>query len=282
VTTSRHFRSAKHHRLPLGDAKRFETDPDYLDFLNLIRDVTPSQECVEQVLGACCMSEKDAFKEIRPEDTLICTMKADVKMWNDKLLNKFYGDGQIPELRREMVVLKPHGQPPPHDSATPAERDAIMAFYEPHQSEAVNTSKVCLGARVMFLQNVSVARGASNGATGVVRGWRGGDTITGLDVEVDGNPGAPLVRVNRSMVVISRIGNFLCKKTVFPLSLGYAVTAHKCQGATFDTPTYIYAKDVFMVGLMYVMLSRVVDRKFLKIIGSVTASDILPVPDLLD
>ena len=57
-------------------------------------------------------------------------------------------------------------------------------------------------------------------------------------------------------------------KCTFPCALGYAMTGHKSQGATFDMDTIVDMREAFTPGLLYVMLSRVTQRSKLRIVGT--------------
>ncbi len=56
--------------------------------------------------------------------------------------------------------------------------------------------------------------------------------------------------------------------------LGYAITRHKSQGATISSKVMIHIHEYFAQGLVYVMLSRVISRIFLKIVNNLQPSDI--------
>ena len=66
-------------------------------------------------------------------------------------------------------------------------------------------------------------------------------------------------------------------KNTFPLMLSYAITAHKAQGATMSGPTVVHPGRVFCPGQMYVMLSRITDRRNLRIVGHLTPDQFIPV-----
>lgn len=104
-----------------------------------------------------------------------------------------------------------------------------------------------IGAQVMLLKNVSVAKGLVNGARGVVAAF-------------DGN--TPRVRF--------KCGEYLCKlerwsiktanghvisRTQVPLKLAWAFSIHKAQGLTLDCVEMSLSR-VFEAGQAYVALSR--------------------------
>ena len=66
-------------------------------------------------------------------------------------------------------------------------------------------------------------------------------------------------------------------KSTFPLTLAYAMTGHKCQGATFKTRTIVHMLSAFTPGLLYVMLSRVSKRTLLSVVGELTPDLFVPV-----
>ena len=65
-------------------------------------------------------------------------------------------------------------------------------------------------------------------------------------------------------------------KKTFPFILAYAMTAHRCQGATFASHVIVHVRDAFCPGLLYVMLSRVTNRRFLSIVTPLTPADFTP------
>jgi hypothetical protein len=58
--------------------------------------------------------------------------------------------------------------------------------------------------------------------------------------------------------------------------LAYAIIGHKSQGATISSKVIINIKEAFALGLTYVMLLRVTNIYFLKIIGNLTPNDFIP------
>ena len=67
-------------------------------------------------------------------------------------------------------------------------------------------------------------------------------------------------------------------KRTFPLTPAYALTGHRCQGATLTGPVIVHVTELFTPGILYVILSRVTDRVNLKIVGHLLVSMFVPVP----
>lgn len=50
----------------------------------------------------------------------------------------------------------------------------------------------------------------------------------------------------------------------------------QAQGCTLTTPTIVFMREAFTPALLYVMLSRVTQRKHLRIVGHLTSSKFIP------
>jgi ATP-dependent DNA helicase PIF1 len=145
---------------------------------------------------------------------------------------------------------------------------------------------VALGARVMLTSNVNVEKGLTNGAIGVVRALRydthpdtGEQYLRTIRVEFTAHAGQSVsINVTRSVVQETYRDGVSFQKSTFPLQLAYAFTGHKAQGSTMRGTTIINMRDCFTLGLAYVMLSRVGDRRQLRIIGGLTPEQCLPMP----
>ena len=157
---------------------------------------------------------------------------------------------------------------------------AIQATHDGPQAHNASTSeagnleaelRLCLGARVMLLENLWTERGLVNGAMGTVRDivWTCGsdwlsepplavlvafDNYDGPAIEHAGTE--KIVPVFRSRREFFRGGTTLARKQ-FPLTVSYAVTIHKAQGMTVDRAVLNLAEPDFALGLSYVALSRV-------------------------
>lgn len=141
---------------------------------------------------------------------------------------------------------------------------------------------VAEGCRVMLTSNRDIARGAVNGATGVVHKIERGapSPCTHYEGQPSNIVTAVHVRLDHSNDIM-RFSRTKCEfdykhhgkkyvKSSFPLALAYAITGHKAQGATLTGTTVIHVTDVFCPGLMYVMLSRVQTRAQLRLLQPLT------------
>lgn len=129
-----------------------------------------------------------------------------------------------------------------------------------------------IGARVMLTENIWIDKGLVNGSIGTIYdfAWRtGADTTTQppsvVLIKFDQYVGPPcfddpelagVVPIFRSKRDFLR-GNTNCTRTQFPLTIAYAITVHKSQGATLDRAVLDISDRDFTAGLTYVAISRV-------------------------
>ena len=126
---------------------------------------------------------------------------------------------------------------------------------------------VTVGALVMFIENVSLAKGAVYGATATVKGINVdiAQKVTSIAVEVKNTSKHMLLKRTTFQHMYTFGKNFY--KSGFPVLLAYTMIGHKSQGATISTNVVVDIRNVFAPGLTYVMLSRVTNQKNLKIKG---------------
>ena len=134
---------------------------------------------------------------------------------------------------------------------------------------------LCLGARVMLLENIWTERGLVNGSMGTVHNivwapetvneWRKTPPlavfVTFDDYDLDGphltsNDGKAFVPIFRSKREFYR-GATALSRTQFPLMEAFAVTIHKAQGMTVDRAVLDISQPDFALGMSYVAVSRV-------------------------
>ncbi|EAQ90501.1 hypothetical protein CHGG_02436 [Chaetomium globosum CBS 148.51] len=129
-----------------------------------------------------------------------------------------------------------------------------------------------IGARVMLTENICIDKGLVNGCIGTIYdfAWRTGADISTQPpfvvlIKFDQYVGPPcfddpelagVVPIFRSKRDFLR-GNTNCTRTQFPLTIAYAITVHKSQGATLDRAVLDISDRDFTAGLTYVAISRV-------------------------
>lgn len=90
----------------------------------------------------------------------------------------------------------------------------------------------------------------------------------------EGGHSVPVTRTSTDSIY--RDSHQFTKKT-FPISLAYAMTAHKAQGATLTGRVVLHVRNAFEPGIVYVMLSRATTRDNVFILGGLNPRDVAPV-----
>jgi hypothetical protein len=145
-------------------------------------------------------------------------------------------------------------------------------------------TKVAKGCRVVYTTTVCKTTGATNSAVGTVEDVVLGPVPAGADpnqpcvhaLKVRLDISGKLVTVTRSVQHTTRQQDNNYSKATFPLLLGYAITAHRAQGATLTGRTIVHVRKAFAPGMVYVMLSRVTTRDNLFITGHLRQEDFVP------
>lgn len=143
--------------------------------------------------------------------------------------------------------------------------DSIYFGTEKHVEILMKTAPVPmklvlkLGCRVMFLQNDPQKRWV-NGTRGIV-------TDIELDKIIVKKDNGREVQVDKvSFALQDAEGNIMASVIQFPLTLAYATTIHKSQGATLDD-LWCDLSSLWEPGHAYVALSRLRDGEGLHLIG---------------
>ncbi|KAL0038502.1 hypothetical protein WJX77_008703 [Trebouxia sp. C0004] len=237
------------------------SDPVFASLLNVMRLHQPSQQLLDDVLGQCIVSEQDVPPLLtRADVTVLCALKAQVAKYNmDMLHARFHAPAVLP------VPIHGSGGSMPELCEWFNDEDFHCLPY------------VAIGARVMVLENIDVAKGVANGSL---------TSVVDLKYDASGQLNKVIVEINETVEVrcITRTlwssryhqGKRYSKST-FPLMLAYALTVHKSQGATLDF-AIVDLSDCFCPGLLYVAISRVRHRGCLRLMHRPTLEHAYPVP----
>ena len=116
---------------------------------------------------------------------------------------------------------------------------------------------VCVGARVMLLQNLDLAAGLINGSRGTITSVR--PEIPAIEIRFDCLPAdhPPVLLTRRRSVEYSLTSGKTMFMFQFPLKLCWAVTAYKAQGQSLARVAIDISEPAFAHGSLYVALSRV-------------------------
>jgi ATP-dependent exoDNAse (exonuclease V) alpha subunit len=257
ITSAPCWATAKHHTLRMS--VRHATDPTYLQFLNIIRERVPTELEIETTLGECFITEEHLQNHIHKDTTILCSHREDVMKYNEIVFKKKINISQTISVKLDTKVL-------PDDNMQ----------YWLDDARFIQLHIVAIGALVMFTENVSISKGAVNGATAIVTSINldTNQNVTNIIVQIT-NTGKQMIVKRSTFEHVYTFGKKFYKSG-FPIVLAYAMTGHKSQGATISTNVVVDIRNAFAPGLTYVMLSRVTNRTNLKIKGRLIPSDFIP------
>ena len=119
------------------------------------------------------------------------------------------------------------------------------------------------GALVMLTYNIKVEDGICNGSQGIITGFTKGESGIGGGDGGGGGNGDPIVRFSNGIELPIEYQYIQSDEYPsiavgqIPLTLAWAMTIHKIQGATLDSADMDLGNSVFEYGQVYVALSRV-------------------------
>ncbi len=181
------------------------------------------------------------WKELEIKPTLLFSRRAMVDKINAMNLAALGGETITWKAK---TVLTSSGSMPP-------EYEAIIASYDkdaPYNEVLELRNK----AQVMLITNIDIDSGLVNGSRGVIIGF-----------DTKGAEPLPIVQFkNGRREIIERNSWEIddlkgVSRSQIPLRLAYAITIHKCQGATLDCALIDIGRSTFEYGQAYVALSRV-------------------------
>lgn len=129
----------------------------------------------------------------------------------------------------------------------------------------VKTLKLKVGCRIIYLKNQfqltsqigEIANRIVNGSTGTIEEIDRERYI--LKIKFD-HLEEPVEILRDTENIVDDRNKILVSRTQFALTLGYAITIHKCQGMTLESvSSSLSAGEIFASGQAYVLLSRLVD-----------------------
>lgn len=222
-----------------------QKDPVFKQLLEELRlgIVTPNTRLILNNRLVSDMSEGDVHfadtsEKVKP--TLLFPHKADVERINTGELAKLISEGK-PNRRfisSDSVFSK--------QTRTQREVSKIESEHLNKSCSAPHMLELCVGAQVMLISNLDFERELVNGSRGVV-----------LSVE----PKVSVLFDNGYTEIFDRksfeteIGHEVVRRSQYPLTLAWAITIHKAQGATL-TNVVMDLSRVFCNAQAYVALSR--------------------------
>lgn len=248
-------------------------DPDFVNFLGEIRIAQPTVERLQEALGRCSGHSSRRLEQLMGlTTTVLCTHNRDVRRHNEQALRWHMANNPAVTGPVYAVQMQHNAHGCGH-----------MQQWLKHPGFHLLTS-VAQGCRVVYTTTVCKATGATNSAMGTVEEVVLGPPPPGeasqqpwvqaLKIRLDVSN--KLVTVGRTVQHTTRRQDKDFIKATFPVVLGYAITAHRAQGATLRGRTILHVRKAFAPGMVYVMLSRVTSRDNLFIIGHLKPRDIVP------
>ena len=268
ITSNPHWPVAEKHRLETS--YRHANDPVFAAFLNRIRLHPVDQSAVDEVLADCYISREDVHGYIHPNTTILCSHCERTDEYNRMAMGKLFPPTDVAPVCARV------SHPPDVDLLSAADRQWYHTWMTDPKFHRLPL--IAVGAKVMLTTNMTNLENGANGDVGYITSWR---------CDSDGNVqtiSVYLTRPNKTIRVcrtLSKQTTHSCgkyRKTTFPLALAYAMTGHKSQGATLCNTTVIHIDSAFVPGQAYVMLSRMTERRHLRIVGTMKAANIVPVP----
>ena len=181
----------------------------------------------------------DTWQTLKIRPTLLFSRRSEVDMINRKNLKAL--NGQIKTFDAKTV----------YDTTIPKGQDATFALAKlDRDAPYIVSLELKIGTQVMLIYNLDQANGLVNGSRGVVEDFAPSGyplvLFKGCDKAIEIGP--------QSWESDEVEG---LKRSQIPLILAYAVTIHKCQGATLDSALIDIGCSTFETGQAYVALSRV-------------------------
>ncbi len=223
-----------------------QTDVTFQKVLNEARIGELSEESIDILMSRKGLDWKT--KQIRP--TLLFSKNKEVDAINEK---------NILALKRPLTIFEAKTVTKDDEKDGKGEDDSLIPTGElldrvitklDNDAVYMPSLSLCIGAQVMLVTNLDLSRGLANGSRGMVVSFRAIDNVPIVQFQ-RGDPVAIEHQIWFSPD-FPKVG-----RKQIPLRIAYAITIHKCQGATLDCALIDIGKDTFEYGQAYVALSRV-------------------------
>ena len=240
IASNPFFGLAPKYRLPAS--VRHAKDPEFAAFLDIIRVRPPTADELEAVFGrwspaatltptsadpAACspyyISEDMVALLSDERTTVLCTHVEDAKAYNHAILERLAATGAVGSV-----------QPCPLQHDVPARSVAEVGLETWLRDASFRTiEQVAVGARVVLVENCDLHKGAANGAAGVVIELSyqtrddGVQLVSGVKVRLTGS--GKCLWIGRRTSKYNWFSGVKYSKHAFPLTLGWAITAHRAQ-----------------------------------------------------
>ena len=261
-------RSPLHRSHFLHSSYRHASDPIYCEFLNTIRCTRVDQPYINKILSHTYINESEVQQHLGSDTVILCTHRHRAHAYNSAAMRHIYSEAEV-------VELKVHVPNSPIDMS-PTENKWFHTWAS--DVDFHQLPYIAIGAKVMITSNMDALDHGVNGDMGYIQSWgrNAHGLINYVDVLISRNNRQ--VRFRRTQYKSVHHNGRRFTKSTFPLALAYAITGHKSQGATLNTRTILHIDGAFAPGLVYVMLSRITQRLYLKIVNGLKAADIVPMP----
>jgi len=250
------FKAGRFGYFELHKNHRQESDTEFFDILNAIREGNRTQENLD-VLNTRISSESkyDRFTTLVPK-------RADA----DAINNQHLDDLELEVYTYEAKVLL--------DKLHLGKGDILKNF------PISQTLRLCKGALIMMVANDPEHRWV-NGTMGIVNGF----AADSIFVSIEGKTYEVLPTEFTQQEVTVENGKMVYTDVLtvlqYPIVLAYAITIHKSQGQTFKN-VVCDVKRCFADGQAYVALSRCTSLEGLHLKSEVTAGSIKVAHDVVE
>ena len=260
LLSSPFWTSGTFHKMTIS--MRHVSDPEFCLFLNYIRENQPSQEYIDNTLANTYISVPNLSNIINESITVLCTHREDANNYNYAILKNQFNDSDITEVGIE---------------SSAANEDEL--HYWVHDPEFTTIHNIAIGALIMITENIDLSIGACNGALATVISFEKNPStqkLTKINVHITISNRTICIRRSKYSRISHASKDYY--RSTFPIQLAYAITGHKCQGATIKGKVLLVIRHAFAPGQIYVMLSRVTTRKNLLILNGLRKSNFIPIP----